>query len=384
VQSRKAKVEWVPLGEVAEIERVGVDPKEITEFSYVSLEDIDSDTGQVRFVARQPSRSTKFRFSPEHVLYGKLRPYLQKVARPSASGYCSTDILPIRPRPALDRHYLYHFLRTPEFTAKASQAAVGVNLPRLSPSFLSTFAIPLPPLSEQRRIAAILDKADELRAKRRAALKKLDELIQSIFLDMFGDPATNDRGWLTARVSDLCELVRGSSPRPQGDARFFGGPVPRLMVADITRDGWLVTPRIDSLTIEGAKQSRPIPAGTVVMAVSGNVGLVSRLAVNACIHDGFVAFTKLDELKCQPEFLLALLHFSKSLHEKHKAGAIFINLTTTDIKAMSLPIPPYDLQSEFSRRLNQVETLKTGHRRAVSEIDALFASLQHRAFRGEL
>src|SRR5207244_2434012 len=84
---------------------------------------------------------------------------------------------------------------------------------------------------------------------------QIDSLTQSIFFDMFGDPMKNERGWPTERVSDLCELVRGSSPRPQGDSRFFGGPIPRLMVADITRDGWLVTPRIDSLTIEGAKRS---------------------------------------------------------------------------------------------------------------------------------
>lgn len=165
---------------------------------------------------------------------------------------------------------------------------------------------------------------------------------------------------------------------------FFGGPVPRLMVADITRDGWLVTPSIDSLTIEGAKRSRPVPRGTVVMAVSGNIGLVSRLAIDACVHDGFVAFAGLDESKCEPGFLLATLHLSKALHDKNKAGAIFINLTTTDIKAMSLPLPPIQLQRDFARRIAAVEKLKATHRASLAELDALFASLQHRAFRGEL
>jgi type I restriction enzyme S subunit len=120
------------------------------------------------------------------------------------------------------------------------------------------------------------------------------------------------------------------------------------------------------------------------MAVSGNIGLVSRLAIDACVHDGFVAFTQLDESQCEPGFLLALLHYSKALHEKHKAGAIFINLTTTDIKAMQLPLPPITLQREFARRVRAVEKLKTVQRVSLAELDALFATLQHRAFRGEL
>ena len=156
------------------------------------------------------------------------------------------------------------------------------------------------------------------------------------------------------------------------------------MVADITRDGWLVTPRIDSLTVEGARRSRPVGAGTVVMAVSGNIGLVSRLAIDACVHDGFIAFNSLRTNVCQPAYLLALLHFSKSLHEKAKAGAIFVNLTTADVKAMRLPIPPLELQVEFEARLNKVNVVKEMQREHEGELNKLFSSLQFRAFRGEL
>ena len=291
----------------------------------------------------------------------------------------------IRPKPdALSSRYVTHLISSREFQIEIDRLQHGGTRQALTFSQIAEFQIPLPPLPEQRRIAEVLDRAEALRAKRRAALAQLDSLTQSLFLDLFGDPVRNERNWPTVKVSELCELVRGSSPRPQGDPRFFGGPVPRLMVADITLDGWLVTPAIDSLTVEGAKRSRPAPAGTVVMAVSGNVGLVSRLAIDACVHDGFVAFTGLDEGRCEPGFLLALLHFSKALHDKHKARAIFINLTTTDIKAMPLPLPPIPLQREFARRVTAVDALKTTHLASLAELDALFASLQHRAFRGEL
>jgi type I restriction enzyme S subunit len=282
----------------------------------------------------------------------------------------------------LDDAYMFHFLAPA--LKKIEDATPFVTVKHLSAGDVRGIEIPLPPLPEQRRIAAILDQADVLRAKRREALAQLDSLTQSIFIEMFGDPVRNDRNWGSAKVSSLCRLVRGSSPRPQGDPRYFGGPVPRLMIADITRDGWLVTPRIDSLTIEGATKSRPVMAGTVVMAVSGNIGLVSRLAVDACVHDGFVAFNELDAGVCDASYFLALLHLSKSAHERSKAGAIFINLTTDDIKAMQVPTPPLALQQTFATRIQAVETLKATHRAALAELDALFASLQHRAFTGQL
>ncbi len=296
----------------------------------------------------------------------------------------SADCLVAAPRrpDAVHPRFSYHYLK---WNIGALEAGFrGAGLRHVSKGFIEDLPLPLFPLGEQRRIAEILDKVVALRTMRLAAHSRLDTLTQSIFLDMFGDPVRNEKEWPLVTVSSLCDLVRGSSPRPQGDPMFFGGPVPRLMVADITRDGWLVTPRIDSLTIEGAKRSRPVPAGTVVMAVSGNIGLVSQLAIDACVHDGFVAFTNLSTNDCEPGYLLALLHFSKALHEKNKAGAIFTNLTTTDVKAMRLPLPPLILQREFLRRLTSLDALRTAQLRALAELDMLFAALQHRAFRGEL
>jgi restriction endonuclease S subunit len=370
--------------ELAEDEEVSFLP-----MSAVVADRLDAVDNEIRLSAEVSKAYTPFQ--PNDVLVAKITPCFENgkiaIAKPTRRiGFGSTEFHVVRAHPeALDPRYLLHFLRQASIRLDGQRKMTGSAGQRRVPQhFLDNLGIPLPPLPEQKRIAEILDKADALRAKRRTALAQLDTLTQSIFLDMFGDPATNPKGWATARLSDLCNLVRGSSPRPQGDPRFFGGPVPRLMVADITRDGWSVTPKIDSLTVEGAKHSRPVPAGTVVMAVSGNIGLVSQLAVDACVHDGFVAFTELNRERCEPEFLMALLHFSKTLHEKHKAGAIFINLTTTDIKAMSLPIPPRRIQSEFTVRLQSVNELKEKERAFLQTLDALFASIQQRAFRGEL
>ena len=353
---------------------------------YLGLEHLDGDGGIhcIQTVGSAGLKSSKFQFSDRHVLFGKLRPYLRKIARPEFSGVCSTDIIPILPKDGVSRDYLFYFLRTPDTVNLATSRCSGANLPRLAPKQLASFQIPLPPLAEQKRIAGILDAADALRAKRREALDQLDNLLQSTFLDMFGDPVSNLMGWGEHEAEKVCRIVRGSSPRPKGDSQFYGGPVPRLMVSDITRDGFWVTPRIDSLTEAGAKKSRRVPAGTVVMAVSGEVGVVATVQVPCCVHDGFVAFLDLDESVFDSHFFMFQFHLLKMTHERRKAGAIFQNLTTRDIKAMRLPTPTIDLQHRFAAIAESVEQQKARQHAHLAELDTLFASLQSSAFRGDL
>ena len=205
--------EWktVALHDVATIEREVVEASAIDDGTvYVGLENIQSggDFVDVRKVESGELASSKFAFTPRHLLYGKLRPYLAKVARPQFDGICSTDILPVLPGADLDRDYLAHFLLRPESIALANSRATGANLPRLSPRALAEIRIPLPPLPEQWRIAEVLDRAEALRAKRRAALAQLDTLTQSIFLDMFGDPIQNPQGFPVRAMIDLVDPER--------------------------------------------------------------------------------------------------------------------------------------------------------------------------------
>ena len=181
----------VPLSKVAKIDRTSLAPEKIQDgTAYLGLEHIESG-GKILGAQQVESgelKSSKFQFTPEHILYGKLRPYLAKIALPDFDGICSTDIIPILPGPDIDRKYLLYFLRQGSMVEYANSRSSGANLPRISPKELEKFQIPLPQLEEQKRIAKILDAADALRAKRRESLAQLDALLQSTFLDLFGDP----------------------------------------------------------------------------------------------------------------------------------------------------------------------------------------------------
>lgn len=339
------------------------------------------DKGEPEIVEGKAIGSSKSCVQPNDVLLSKIVPHIKRcwvVPEPKASyrQIGSGEWIIFR-SDKVHPPFLRHFLTSDIFHKQFmnTTAGVGGSLVRARPAGVGSIEIPLPPLSEQRRIAAILDKAASIRRKRQNAIQLAGHFLRAVFLEIFGDPVTNPKGWPMARVDKLCTIVRGSSPRPQGDPRFYGGPVPRLMVADLTRDGKLVTPKIDSLTEEGAKKSRPVEAGTVVMAVSGNVGLTSVLAIDACIHDGFVAFKNIDEMNVRPEFLCELMMFLKSTHASRQAGAIFQNLTTSQIKEMEIPMPPLHLQNKFISISNKVFDLyKCGGEELFDSLAAEFFS----------
>jgi type I restriction enzyme, S subunit len=177
------------------------------------------------------------------------------------------------------------------------------------------------------------------------------------------------------KIGDICEVVRGSSPRPRDDSRYYDGPVPRLMIADVTRDGKYVSAKIDSLTELGAKQSRPMSRGEVVIAVSGAPGLPAVLAHDACIHDGFAGLRKLDTTQVNIDFLYRYLIFVRLQSSGRAVGAIFKNLTTEQIRETIIPDFPIAQQKHIAAILDQAEALRSLRRQSIGQLDALARSV---------
>ena len=379
----------VPLVEVATIDRRAVKPYDLDgQDLYVGLENINSN-GEFEGVAASGEvglKSNKFVFTGNHVLYGKLRPYLAKIAAPNFEGICSTDILPVRPSASLDRRYLLHYLRTPAMVAHATNNAVGAHLPRLNPKALESFEIPLPPIDEQRRIAVLLDAADALRAKRRQALTKLDMFLQAVFTNVFGDLTSTER----VRFETLLvkPLRNGISPSRSG--RFTGTV---LTLSAITGQSF------DSHAVKESTFTRPhIEEQTVsvesflVCRGNGNLALVGRGKYPEQSLPGVAFPDTMIAARCDPEKIssdfLSRIWDSPIVRRQIESAARTTNgthkINQTTIKEVEIPIPGIKLQRQFEHCQKVIALQRDRLNHSALQFDSLFASLQQRAFRGEL
>ena len=176
------------------------------------------------------------------------------------------------------------------------------------------------------------------------------------------------------KLEDLVRVVRGSSPRPKGDPRYYGGPVPRLLIADITRDGKYVTPQLDSLTLEGEKLSRPMPSGSLVLAISGSYGVPAFLAVDACIHDGFIGFRDVSE-EVDPEYLYMVMLFRRPYFDDVVKDSGLKNLTTHHLKSLIVPLPPLAEQHRIVAKVDALMALCDRLEAALTTADTTRARL---------
>lgn len=357
--------EWkeCTLGAVAKIERRSVQPECIKPGSlYVGLEHIDSG-GRIREVTTVEYgdlASSKFEFGPQHLLYGKLRPYLSKIAAPNFEGICSTDILPISPGPQADRNYLLHYLRQEKMVAWSTARSTGANLPRISPKVLETMPIKVPSLDEQRRIAAVLDQADALRDKRRQALAQVENLVEAIFEEMF-PPYSFPIEPLEVLFSFKTGKLNSNAAVADGQYKFFTCDREDSQIDHYAFDQ-------EALILSGNNAS----GDYTVKFYSGKFNAYQRTYVISVCSKLTYSYARV----AMQRQLMRLKHISKGSATKY--------LTLASLNRLELSVPPLALQQEFARRVEAIERLKAAHRRFLEEMDALFASLQHRAFRGEL
>ena len=299
----------------------------------------------------------------------------------------SNHFLRLRPRQdRLDGRFLARWLAL-EFERRVFQnmCRQWVNQATVSRDSLLGLRIPLPPLAEQRRIAEVLDRAEALRAKRRAALAQLDSLTQSLFLDLFGDPATNPKNWPTGTLGEVATFVGGGTPsraRPE----FYEGSICWATSKDMKCE--FLDDTQEHITEAAIEQSATnlVPPGTILVVVKSKILAhslpVAITRVPTCFGQDLKGI-KVSE-PCDVAFVTTALRSGKRWLLEQARGINTEGLTLDHLKAFPLPRPPIKLQREFARRVGAVEKLKTAQRASLAEQDALFASLQQRAFSGEL
>ena len=280
----------------------------------------------------------------------------------------------------LDSKYLFYFLQSKQFYEKIFEQSQGSAQVNFGPSHLKLLNASFPTLPEQKKIAEILFEIDKLKKCCTDEIKKIDLVEKSLWSELF--PEEENDEWRKIIVSEIGTVIRGASPRPKGDPRYYGGNVPRLMVADVTRDGKKVIPNIDFLTEEGAKLSRPVPAGTLTIVCSGVVGVPSILSVPACIHDGFLAIKDISK-SCLTEYLY---YYFKPLQSRLDSsathGGIFTNLTTEILKNFPVMLPSLRKQKEICEILNIIDCYRDSLLKKKEKIQFLFNSVSSELLTG--
>ena len=367
-------------------------------FTYIDLSAVDQEakivTGARELACSEaPSRARQLVHAGD-VLVSTVRPNLNGVAHVPMEfdgATASTGFCVLRPRASrLDGRYLYQWVKSPGFVGDMVRKATGASYPAVSDRIVWESKLPLPSIPEQRRIAEILDKTDALRAKRRAALAQLDTLTQSIFLDMFGDPATNPKGWPQVPIGDHASKI-GSGATPRGGEESYKGAGITLIRSMNVRDGVFLRDGLAFIDDEQAAQLEGVvvEADDVMLNITGaSVARVCRAPANVLPArvNQHVAIIR-PTATFNPHFLEQCL-LSPSVKERllkiARAGATREAITKSAIEQFRVIRPPREAQDQFAARVAASEGIYRQMRAALGEMDSLFASLQHRAFRGNL
>lgn len=386
-----ATPEYLPLSELM-LQRGGsTDPSKYPNKDFILYSIPAYDAGTPEVLSGSQIGSAKKNVQTGDVLLSRIVPHIRRswiVAEHTNNDLIASGEWIVFRDTRFDAAYLKHFLLSDPFHGQFMQtvAGVGGSLLRARPDYVGRIEIPLPPLDEQKRIAAILDKADQLRQKRRQAITLLDSLTQSIFLEMFGDPVSNPKGWpektmsalTTSRLGKMLDQkkMHGLSTYPY--LANLNVQWNRLVLDDLRRMGFSAA----------EKEEFALNYGDLLICEGGEIGrcAIWRNELSDCYYQKALHRVRCDLELCVPEYLLWFFWFmAKNGGLKvHTSTATIAHLTGAKLKSLMVPTPPIELQKKFSRIFCFIETKTHVAKLASEAVESLFSSLQHRAFSGQL
>ncbi|WP_419547587.1 restriction endonuclease subunit S [Microcystis sp.] len=308
------------------------------------------------------------------VVFGDHTKIFKFVTKPFALGADGVKVLSEANN--IDPKFAYYFLNT-------------LNLPDVGYSrhfrFLKRTFFPLPPLEEQRRIAAILDKADGVRRKRKEAIRLTEELLKSTFLEMFGDPVTNPKGWEIAKLGDFGKILTGNTP-PRSVSENYGDEIEWIKSDNITTPEHFLTEAEEKLSAKGKKIARTVPNGSVlVTCIAGSRSSIGR----AALTDREVAFNQqinavVPNSDVDPYFLYGQLFVAQHLVQAQSTDSMKGMVNKSKFSSIEFIKPPSQKQQKFGKWFLGFHRYYMNLISGEEQSENLFNSLLQRAFRGEL
>lgn len=377
------------LGAVCKFEKT---PKKQKQLPYVGLEHIESNTGLfIGSFEPLDVKSSTFQFDNLHILYGRLRPYLNKVLIPEFAGHCSTEIFPIKPFNSVERKFLFYWFLSDSTVAKINGTCTGARMPRADMNEILDFTIPFPPLSEQKRIVAILDEAFTAIAKAKENaeknLKNARELFESYLQNIFANPSPD---WEEKKLGDVCESVEyGTSSKSQREGKI---PVLRMGNIQECKIDWnnLV------YTSDTAEINRySLKKNDILFNRTNSEELVGKTAIYKgeypAIFAGYLIRINIKKNLIDADYLNICLN-SKKLREYGfsvmTSSVNQANINGSKLKKYPLIIPPLSEQKRIVAKLDalsaETKRLKTIYKKKLSDLEELKKSILDKAFKGEL
>lgn len=296
--------------------------------------------------------------------------------------YFSNFMLRLRTDPErANPRWLYHWLKSDRGRAAlTAMNSTTSGLRNLNRDLYLSQGIPLPPIADQARIAAMLDKADGIRRKRQESLRLLDELLRSAFREMFGDPVRNEKGWEVRPLAGVAQVDRGRfTPRPRNDPQFYGGDKPFIQTGDIAGAGGVLRTWRQTLNEKGAAVSRRFSKGTIAISIAANIGDSAIVDFDFFCPDSVVGIVSNSAI-VNTEYLEACLQFFKPSLEARAPMTAQRNINLGVLRPLRIPIPPLHRQTAFQGVHHRVVALKSRMRGALSDAGCLIESIANQAF----
>ena len=277
----------------------------------------------------------------------------------------------------VDRDFLYYFLTSLKPTI--SNIGRGVAQNNINMSILKEIEVPLPPLDEQRKIAAVLDKISDLIAKRRQQLDKLDEMVKSRFVEMFGDPVSNSLDLPLLSLSQLGEFGRGvSKHRPRNAPELLGGKYPLIQTGEVANSKLYISSYENTYSELGFKQSKMWKSGTLCITIAANIAKTAILTFDACFPDSVVGFTANE--KTNNIFIHYWFGFFQQILEAQAPESAQKNINLKILNELKVIVPSIELQNQFAAFVEQTEKTKATIGESLEKLETLKKALMQEYF----